>query len=213
MDNPNSVSNSYILAHTSLESEVLQKLHRETWAKVYAPQMIASHLQGSLLRMISYMIRPQRVLEVGTFTGYSAICLAAGLAEGGKLHTIEINRELEEIAVRYITEAGLENSIVRHYGEARNIIPALDCLFDLVYIDACKEQYIDFYELIIPKLRSGDFILADNALWYGKVSDPSVVNEKDTDAIRSFNNHVQRDARTENMILPFEDGIMLIRKK
>jgi len=202
----------YILAHSSPEPEILQQLYRETWAKVYAPQMIAGHLQGSFLRMISNMIRPLSILEIGTFTGYSAICLAAGLQDGGMLHTIELNRELEEIAARYIELAGLSKKITRHYGDALHIIPGLEIDFNLVYIDAAKEFYIEFYEMVIPKLQTGGFILTDNALWYGKVADPAVLNDKDTDAIRRFNDHVQSDPRTENLIIPFRDGIMLIKK-
>ena len=203
----------YILAHSSPEPEVLQKLFRETWVKVYAPQMISGHEQGSLLRMISQMINPQHILEIGTFTGYSAICLATGLKEGGMLHTIEINPELEEMASRYFRESGSNHKITQHIGDALQIIPTLKITFDLVFIDAGKEHYIDFYELAMKKLRSGGFILADNALWYGKVADPSVVNDKDTDSIRKFNIHVQNDSRVENLILPVRDGLMLIRKK
>lgn len=205
--------NDYVLAHSSHEAEVLQQLYRETWTRVYAPQMIAGHIQGSLLRMVSQMIKPKNILEIGTFTGYSAICLAAGLQEGGKLQTIEMNKELEEIAARYIGLAGLSDKIVRHYGDALKIIPGLDLAFDLIYIDAAKELYIEFYEMAIEKLQPGGFILADNALWYGRVADPSVTDDKDTNAIRQFNYHVQSDPRTENMILPVRDGIMLIRKK
>jgi predicted O-methyltransferase YrrM len=203
----------YILAHSSPEPEVLQKLFRETWVKIYAPQMISGHEQGSLLRMISQMINPRHILEIGTFTGYSAICLAAGLQEGGLLHTIELSSELKEIATRYFLEAGLSDKIIQHFGDARQIIPTLDIKFDLVFIDAGKEHYIEFYELAIEKLRSGGFILADNALWYGKVADSSVAGDKDTDAIRNFNQHVQNDSRVENLILPVRDGLMLIRKK
>jgi caffeoyl-CoA O-methyltransferase len=209
----NNQLNNYILAHSTSETETLQRLYRETWTRVYAPQMIAGHIQGSLLRMISQMIKPANILEIGTFTGYSAICLAAGLKEGGKLHTIELNRELEEIAGRYIEEAGFASKIVRHYGDALEIIPELDLTFDLIYIDAAKELYIDFYEMAIDKLQPGGFILADNALWYGKVADPAVIDDKDTNAIRQFNYHVQSDPRTENLILPVRDGIMLVRKK
>lgn len=205
--------NSYILAHSTSEPEILQQLYRETWTKVYAPQMIAGHMQGSLLRMISQMIKPSIILEIGTFTGYSAICLAAGLHEGGILHTIELNQELEEIAARYIEASGLASKIKCHYGDARVIIPTLEMTFDLVYIDAAKELYIDFYEMSMEKLLPGGFIIADNAFWYGKVADPTVMNDKDTDAIRKFNYHIQCDPRTENLILPFRDGIMLIRKK
>lgn len=206
-------THDYVIAHSSYEPEVLQQLYRETWAKIYAPQMIAGHMQGSLLRMISQMINPKNILEIGTFTGYSAICLAVGLQADGRLHTIELNREFEEIAARYIEMAGLSEKITRHFGDAREIIPTLDIVFDLVYIDAAKEFYVEFYEMAMERLCSGGFILADNALWYGKVADPAVMNDKDTDAIRKFNFHVQCDLRTENLLLPFRDGIMLIRKK
>ena len=209
----NNSVNKYIAEHTSPEPAILQQLYRETWAKVYAPQMIAGHLQGSLLRMLSQMIRPSEVLEIGTFTGYSAICLAAGLSPDGKLHTIEINEELGEIASRYFKDAGLSHKVICYYGNALNIIPKLDLQFDLVYIDAAKELYINFYELALEKLRPGGFILADNALWYNKVADPEVKNDKDTDAIRQFNDHVHNDPRTENLILPFCDGILVIRKR
>lgn len=209
----NTSPNDYIIAHSTHETDVLRELYRETWTKVYAPQMIAGHIQGSLLRMISRMINPESILEIGTFTGYSAICLAEGLKENGKLHTVELNSELEEIAARYIEKSRLSEKIIRHYGDALLIIPMLNQQFDLVYIDAAKELYIDFYEMSLEKLRPGGFILADNALWYGKVADPSVTNDKDTNAIRKFNYHVQCDPRTENMILAVQDGLMLVRKK
>lgn len=202
----------YALAHSSPEPPLLKKLCRETWAKVYAPQMIAGHAQGNLLRMVSHMLRPTEILEIGTFTGYSAICLAEGLPYNGTLHTIEINKELEEIASRYFHEAGLSGKIVQYFGDAREIIPTINRLFDLMYIDAGKELYVELYEMCLTKLRPGGFILADNALWHGKVADNAVVNDKDTLAIRRFNAYVQNDPRTENMLLPFCDGVMLIRR-
>ncbi len=175
--------------------------------------MIAGHVQGILLRMISCMIRPKNILEIGTFTGYSAICLASGLQVGGMLHTIETNRELEGIASRYFTLAGISEKVVQYVGDARNIIPGLNISFDLIFIDAAKELYIEFYEAGLEKLNSGGFILADNVLWYGKVADPRVMSDKDTQTLRKFNDYVQQDSRTENMILQIRDGIMLIRKK
>jgi len=209
----NKFDNEYISRHSMPEPEILQQLYRETWLKVYAPQMIAGQEQGNLLRMVSHMIRPKYILEIGTFTGYSAICLSYGLLENGKLHTVELNRELDEIAGRYFLLSGFSDRIVQHFGDARNIIPGFDIIFDLVYIDAAKELYIDFYELSLQKLRKGGFILADNVLWYGKVSNPKVKNDKDTAAIRKFNDYISQDERVENIILPFRDGIMLIRKK
>ncbi len=202
----------YAKAHSQKEDPVLQQLYRETWLKVYAPQMIAGHQAGSLLRMISMMIRPHFILEVGTFTGYSAICLADGLEEGGHLHTIEINPELEEMAAKYFKAAGMAGKITQHIGDALTIIPNLSQVFDLVYIDAGKDCYVDIYELSLPKVRKGGFILADNALWYGKVAGVSDKKDKDTEAVRHFNKHVHDDPRTENLLLPVGDGVMIARK-
>ncbi len=203
----------YIFEHSSPEPEVLSKLSRETWLTTVSPQMLAGHIQGSLLRMISKMLNPDMILEIGTFTGYSAICLASGLKPDGKLHTIDINPELEEISKRYFRLAGLSNQIVWHCGDALQLLPKFTQLFDLVYLDAAKELYVELYELIIPLLRPGGFIIADNVLWHGKVTDPAFDDDKDTLCIRKFNNHVRKDSRCENLILPLRDGIMLIRKK
>ncbi len=202
----------YVLAHTSPGMDVLAGLARETWVHVYAPQMMASPLQGAFLRMVSHMVKPNTVLELGTFTGYSAICLAQGLRRGGRLHTVEINLELTEIAARYFAKAGLSESIVQHTGDARDIVPSLDDTFDLIYLDTGKEIYSTLYELLIPKLKTGGFLLADNTLWYGKVADSDLKADKDTASLRQFNDLVQNDSRVENLLLPFEDGIMVVRK-
>lgn len=203
----------YIFDHSSPEPVVLSQLSRETWLTKVTPQMMAGHVQGSFLRMISQMASPDAILEVGTFTGYSAICLAAGLKPGGKLHTIEIDPELEEIAVRYFRLAGLSDQIIWHCGDAMQILPKFTLQFDLAYLDASKELYVDLYELMIPLLRPGGLIIADNVLWQGKVTDPNFESDKDTGYIRRFNKHVANDPRCENLILPLRDGIMLIRKK
>lgn len=202
----------YAREHSSCESELLQKLNRETHAKVLRPRMLSGHMQGKLLEMISCMIRPQRILEIGTYTGYSAICLLAGLQVGGELHTIDHNAELEDFTRRFFDMAGRGADIHYHIGEALQILPALQGPFDLVFIDADKENYISYYEMVLDKMPQGGFILADNVLWSGKVLDTPVASDVETLSIQAFNQHVQADARVENLLLPFRDGLSLIRK-
>lgn len=208
----NSAIETYITDNTSPEDDLLKRLNRETHLKVLNPRMLSGHVQGRFLEMISKMIRPQRILEIGTYTGYSAICLAKGLAGNGILHTIEVNPELEEFAKRYFREAGLESQIVQHGGDALELIPQIDETFDLVFIDAAKESYLDYYHLIFDKVRKGGFILADNALWDGKVVDPNQVQDKETQGIMAFNDFIRKDDRVENVLLSLRDGIMIIRK-
>jgi len=208
----NSAIETYITDHTSPEDDLLKRLNRETHLKVLNPRMLSGHVQGRFLEMISKMIRPQRILEIGTYTGYSAICLAKGLAGNGILHTIEVNPELEEFAKRYFREAGLESQIIQHGGDALELIPQIDETFDLVFIDAAKESYLDYYHLIFGKVRKGGFILADNALWDGKVVDPNQVQDKETQGIIAFNDFIRKDDRVENLLLSLRDGIMIIRK-
>ena len=208
----NSAIETYITDHTSPEDDLLKRLNRETHLKVLNPRMLSGHVQGRFLEMISKMIRPQRILEIGTYTGYSAICLAKGLAGNGILHTIEVNPELEEFAKRYFREAGLESQIIQHGGDALELIPQIDETFDLVFIDAAKESYLDYYHLIFDKVRKGGFILADNALWDGKVVDPNQVQDKETQGIIAFNDFIRKDDRVENLLLSLRDGIMIIRK-
>jgi predicted O-methyltransferase YrrM len=202
----------YIQDHTSPEDEILARLNRETHLKVLNPRMLSGHVQGKFLEMVSRMINPSRILEIGTYTGYSAICLAKGLAGNGILHTIEVNPELKEFAKRYFREAGLEKQIIQHTGDAVDIIPRIDELFDLVFIDAAKENYLHYYQLIFDKVRPGGFILADNALWDGKVVDPPENQDKETRGIATFNDYIQKDDRVENVLLSVRDGIMLVRK-
>lgn len=202
----------YIYSHTTVEDEILKRLYRETNLKILNPRMLSGHLQGKFLEMISKMIRPEKILEIGTYTGYSAICLAKGLAENGKLFTIEVNEELQDFAKRYFIETGLDSRIIQLTGDALKIIPELDYTFDLVFIDAAKDSYLDYYHLLFDKVRSGSFIIADNALWDGKVADQNIVPDRDTRGIIAFNDFVQNDPRVENVLLPFRDGIMLIRK-
>jgi len=179
---------------------------------VLHPRMLSGHLQGQILSMVSGMIKPKYILEIGTFTGYSALCLAKGLADGGELHTIEIDDELETISKKYFLKSGMSDRIFQHIGDARQIIPSLDYEFDLVFIDADKRDYCDYYQLIFSKIPVGGFILADNVLWDGKVVDPESAEEEQTKGIMDFNNLIQNDPRVKNVILPVRDGIMVIQK-
>jgi predicted O-methyltransferase YrrM len=197
---------------SSEESLVLKKLNRETHVKVLYPRMLSGRTQGNFLKMISRMIKPEKILEIGTFTGYSAICLAEGLSEKGMLHTIEINPELEEIILKYFNEAGVSEKINLHIGDAVEIIPTLDETFDLVFIDADKENYLNYYNLVFDKVKNGGFIIADNVLWDGKVLNEPLSSDTETKAIREFNSFIQQDERVENLLLPLRDGLMLIRK-
>ena len=200
----------YSEEHTTLESELLKKINRDTHSEVTKPRMLSGHLQGRVLAMISRMINPAMILEIGTYTGYSAICLAEGLSSNGKLITLDINEELEDRVRTYIKEAGLETVIDFQVGNALHIIPTLTSIFDLVFIDADKENYSNYFDLIFDKVAVGGFILADNVLWSGKVLDPKP--DKDTRAILEFNRKIQNDERVENILLPVRDGVMLIRK-
>jgi caffeoyl-CoA O-methyltransferase len=203
----------YAARHTTPELPVLEKLNHETHLSQVYPQMLAGSMQGTFLRFVSEMMKPQHVLEIGTFTGYSAICLASGLPPTGVLHTIEVNPEQEEIIRRYIWEAGMEKQVCLHIGEAKSIIPTLNETWDLVYIDADKPNYLDYYHLVFERLRPGGFILADNALWDGKVLNLPAKPDKDTLGIIEFNEFVQQDDRVDNLLLPFRDGMMVIQKR
>lgn len=201
----------YIEAHTSAESTVLQALNRKTHTDVLMPQMLSGKVQGQFLQMLSHMLRPTSVLEIGTFTGYAAICLAAGLPENGKLYTIDINEELEDIVRSHIEKAGLNGKIVQIVGKAAEEIPKLEETFDLVFIDADKQNYSLYYDLVFDKVRSGGFILADNVLWGGKIIEEK--KDKDTGKLAEFNDKVQQDDRVENVIVSIRDGILMARKK
>lgn len=203
----------YIQDHCSEEPDALKALERETFLHVLMPRMLSGHVQGRVLSLISKMINPKQVLEIGTFTGYSAICFAEGLAQGGLVHTIDINEELEELVAKFVEKAGMQNQIKQYIGNALEIIPAIDEVFDLVFIDADKINYLPYYEMVLPKVRPGGFILADNVLWSGKVTEEAVKPKKDTQAILDFNRFVADDTRVEKVILPLRDGIFIIRKK
>ncbi len=201
----------YIDQHCSDEPQVLQELNRKTHADILMPQMLSGKVQGQFLKMISNMIRPARVLEIGTYTGYAAICLADGLQPDGKLFTIDVNEELEDVVNTYIEKSGFKNKIIPIVGDATKVIPDIDESFDLVFIDADKQNYSFYYDLVFDKVRSGGFILADNVLWSGRIIDEK--KDKDTQKLAEFNQKVQQDNRVENVIISIRDGIMMIRKK
>ena len=190
----------------------MYELRRKTFLHTPYPRMLSGPVQGQFLTMISRMVRPQMILEIGTFTGYSAICLAQGLEKGGKLHTIEAGGAYAEIALEYFRKAGLEDRIVLHEGDALEIIPQLKETFDLVFIDAAKEQYIDYYHLVFEKVRKGGYILADNALWDGRVLEGERAGDPETRGIISFNKMIREDKQVENVLLSLRDGVMLICK-
>ena len=203
----------YARLFTSPESEVMQDLNRDTHIKKLMPRMLSGHMQGAFLSMISQMIQPTTVLEIGTYTGYSAIALAKGLKENGKLYTLEFNEEHEEMATKYFKKAGLKDKIELIIGNAVEIIPTLDLQWDLVFIDADKGNYGVYYDLIIDNVASGGMIIADNVLWSGKVLLDDSELDEDTKAIKAFNKKVKEDERVENILFPFRDGLFLIRKK
>lgn len=204
----------YAEQHTQEESSLLKKLHRDTFAHVLMPRMLSGNLQGRMLATISHMMRPQRILEIGTFTGYSALCLAEGLADGGKLITIDINEELETMVRKYIKEAGMESKIDYRIGNAMELLPALQEQFDLVFIDADKINYLNYYKLVFDKVKKGGFIIADNVLWSGKILlKDGKKADKDTQALLDFNEFVHKDEFVENVLLPLRDGLMILRKK
>jgi caffeoyl-CoA O-methyltransferase len=202
----------YIEGHTTPETELLYELRRKTFLHTPYPRMLSGPVQGRFLEMISRMISPVRILEVGTFTGYSAICLAQGLAKGGILHTLEAEGAYAEIAREYFGKAGLKDKIVLHEGDALQIIPKLDEIFDLVFIDAAKEHYIDYYRLVFDKIKKGGFIMADNALWDGRVLEGEGAGDPETRGIIAFNKMAQEDERVENVLVSIRDGVILIRK-
>jgi predicted O-methyltransferase YrrM len=204
----------YAADHTSPEPEVLRQLNRETHAKVLSPRMLSGHAQGRLLALFSQMMQPKRILEIGTYTGYSALCLAEGLAEGGKVITIDVNEELESMSRNYAEKAGMADKIEFRTGKAADIIPGLDETFDLVFIDADKASYGLYYDLVFDKVRQGGLIIADNVLWNGKVVQPEATKkDKELSAILLFNSRIQEDSRVENILLPVRDGLMVVRKK
>ena len=203
---------NYIEKHSQPETEVLKELNWETHLKVVDAGMLSGQLQGSTLAMFVALLQAKSILEIGTYTGYSAIWMAGAMPEEGKLHTIDKNEELEDMMHRYFEKAELTDKIVSHIGNALDIIPMLHETFDMVYIDADKENYLNYYEMVIEKTRKGGLIVADNVLWHGKVISPEENTDKATKAIIDFNTHVHNDKRVENVLFPIRDGLMVARK-
>lgn len=205
---------NYCEKHSSNEPEILKKLNRQTHAQVLQPRMLSGHLQGRFLAIISHLVRPKYILEIGTYTGYSALCLAEGMDTNGKLISIDVNPELADMVNHYIEAAGYKDRIQMIIGDAYQVIRTLPQSFDLVFIDADKSSYAKYFDLVIDKLNVGGVILVDNVLWSGKVIDSkSLEKDKDTQLIDAFNKKVQQDPRVESVLLPLRDGITLIRKK
>lgn len=200
----------YAVNHTSPESGLLQRLYRETHLKTVYPRMISGQLQGKLLEMFSHMAQPARILEIGTFTGYATLCLARGLTENGIIHTVEAEPEMQEIFKKYFVEAGIADKVKIHIGQALDIIPKIKETFDLIFIDADKDNYLNYYKMLLPKLRLSGFLIADNAFWGGKVLKKD--KDKETQGIIDFNEFVQMDNRVENVLLTVRDGLMVVRK-
>jgi predicted O-methyltransferase YrrM len=204
---------NYANAHSSEEPEILKKLNRETHLKMMQSRMLSGHLQGRLLSLLSHLTRPKCILEIGTYTGYSAICLAEGLAEGGILHTIDNNPERDAFVNRFIDEAKMTGKIRTYIGDARKVIPTITGDFDIVFIDADKSSYAAYYDLIIDRVKQGGIIITDNVLWSGKVIEPVKANDEDTLLIQAFNKKIASDPRVEVVLLPIRDGISIARKK
>ena len=202
----------YLVEHSREEDPVLQELSRHTYLKVVHPRMLSGHILGSFLTMFSKMLSPQHILEIGTYTGYSAICLARGLGPGGTLTTIEVNDELRSTALKYFRKAGLHEQIELVNGDALKVIPALEDNYDLVFMDANKDDYPDYYKQVIDKVTTGGYILVDNVLWGGKVLDTQL-EDSTTRTIDQFNKMITADRRVENLLLPIRDGLMVIKKK
>ena len=203
----------YVVAHSQKEPKLLQQLSRETWQKVLAPRMLSGHFQGRVLSMVSKLINPKNVLEIGTYTGYSALCLVEGIQPKGKLHTIDTNEELYDLQRKYFDKSGFGNQIIQHTGNALNIIPTIDKTFDLVFIDADKQNYPNYLEIILPKLKSGSVILSDNVLWTGKVIEKLQKGDKDTEALLKYNKMINEHSQLETVLLPIRDGLTLTRVK
>ena len=206
---PKEIDN-YSINHTEKESELLANLNRETWANVMTPRMISGHLQGRALSMFSKMLMPTNIIEIGTYTGYSALCLAEGLKEAGMIHTIDIDEEYTSVADRYFKSSDYSEKIIQHIGNAIDIIPTINTKFQIAFIDADKENYSTYFDLIIDKMEIGGYIIADNVLWSGKVTEKK--QDKETEALHKYNKKVLADTRVETVLLPIRDGLMISRK-
>lgn len=204
---------NYILSHVDEEGELLKNLNRDAHVNLLRPRMISGHLQGRLLKMFCRMIQPKYILEIGTYTAYATLCLAEGASDDAHIHTIEVNDELEDFIMKHLHKSKLKDKIHLHIGDAIQIIPTIDCIFDLVFIDANKRHYCEYYDLIFDKVRSGGLIIADNTLWDGKVLETPHTTDKQTIGIQAFNDMLAKDNRVEKVILPIRDGLTLIWKK
>ncbi len=203
----------YVCEHTSAEPEVLKDLNRKTHLSVLQPRMLSGHFQGRVLSMLSHMIQPMNVLEIGTYTGYSALCFAEGLREGGKVTTIDVNEELEDLVCSFIVKAGMQDKVEYLVGDATMIIPDLKDEYDIVFIDADKKNYINYYQMVFDKVKKGGYIIADNVLWSGKVLQDEGKLDRETAIIMEYNKMVHDDPRVEEVLLPIRDGLMIARKK
>ena len=203
----------YVVMHSEEEPELLKQLTRETHQKILQPRMLSGHYQGRVLSMISKLVNPKNILEIGTYTGYSALCLAEGMQKSGELHTIDINEELYDFQRKYFDKSIFGNQIHQHLGNALEIIPKLNMSFDLIFIDADKENYSNYFNVIIDKLNSGGVILSDNVLWSGKVIEKVDAKDIDTKGVLAFNALLKNDPRVETIILPIRDGLSISRKK
>lgn len=201
----------YIEQHSEKEPALLAALNKETYQKILLPRMLSGHFQGRVLSMLSKLIRPVNILEIGTYTGYSALCLCEGMQEGGQLHTIDIKEELVDFQRKHFDKSPWGKQIVQHLGEAIDIIPTLELKFDLVFIDADKENYLNYFELILPKMNKGGIILSDNVLWSGKVLEPLQPNDLSTKIIMEYNELLKNDPRVETVLLPIRDGLTVSR--
>ena len=202
---------NYIEQHSEKEPELLAALNKETYQKVLLPRMLSGHFQGRVLSMLSKLIRPLNILEIGTYTGYSALCLCEGIQENGMLHTIDIKEELVDFQRKHFDKSPWGNQIVQHLGEALDIIPKIDLKFDLVFIDADKENYINYFEMIVPKMNKGGIILSDNVLWSGKVVEPLNPKDLSTKIVLEYNKLLKNDPRVETVLLPIRDGLTVSR--
>ena len=201
----------YIEQHSQKEPQHLAALNKETYQKILLPRMLSGHFQGRVLSMLSKLIRPVNILEIGTYTGYSALCLCEGMQEEGQLHTIDIKEELIDFQRKHFDKSPWGKQIVQHLGEAIDIIPGLDLKFDLVFIDADKENYINYFEMIVPKMNKGGIILSDNVLWSGKVLEPLQKNDLSTKILLEYNQLLNNDPRVETVLLPIRDGLTVSR--
>ncbi|WP_339896159.1 O-methyltransferase [uncultured Algibacter sp.] len=203
----------YVVSHSENEPELLQQLNRETYQKILQPRMLSGHYQGRVLSMISKLVNPKNILEIGTYTGYSALCLAEGMQSNGALHTIDVNEELVDFQRKYFNKSGYGNQIYQHLGDALEIIPKLDKTFDLVFIDADKENYSNYFNLIIDKLNTGGIILSDNVLWSGKILETTFKkDDTSTPALIEYNALLKENNRVETVVLPIRDGLTISRK-